>query len=180
MKVDELTEHAMRGHSQKKQVLEELENRSTRAARRLKETLVQSNAIGEPRKPNEAKTSSASRSSGQDRSGASRSKVLSTCKETFSEHESKPEKVNSDLSARFEILRATFTVEGELLARWGMTEDIPPEIEDRVFALWRKRLSNLPDDRGRSLRRLDEDLVSLSEERAQRQVFRERGAHGSR
>ncbi len=43
----------------------------------------------------------------------------------------------SDLSMRYETLRATFTEEAEILARWGVTAGLPPSMREVVFSEWR-------------------------------------------
>jgi hypothetical protein len=62
----------------------------------------------------------------------------------------------------FELLRETFTLEAEILARWGMTPAVPKEIEKLVFAEWRKLLKGGPDDRGRSIETLEKDISKLA------------------
>ncbi len=62
----------------------------------------------------------------------------------------------------FELLRETFTLEAEILARWGMTPAVPKEIEKLVLAEWRKLLKGGPDDRGRSIETLEMDISKLA------------------
>lgn len=70
-----------------------------------------------------------------------------------------------DLETRYQLLRATFTSEGEILARWGMTASLPAEMEAAVFQTWRSRLAAGPDEMGRDLMQLAQDLERLSMER---------------
>jgi hypothetical protein len=44
------------------------------------------------------------------------------------------------LEARYEALRQTFTEEAELLARWGATPLLPPELRRGLFDAWAARL----------------------------------------
>jgi hypothetical protein len=177
--VQELSDHSTRGDFERKLVLEELEFRTTRAARRLKESLMQAGTVSTPQKPNETTNNSRERppkkpqggsrpEQGQPAPGCARSGVVPRLGG-----------VDTELTSRFEILRATFTVEGEILARWGLTEEIPPEIEDEVFSLWRKKLSDSPDNRNRTRRQLEEDLERLAAERSQRDIFLGKSADGS-
>lgn len=69
------------------------------------------------------------------------------------------------LFAAYESIRATFTVEGELLARWGMTPELPGDLQDLIFEEWRKRLPDSPSHSGRSLKALAEDRIRILRER---------------
>ena len=62
----------------------------------------------------------------------------------------------------FELLRETFTLEAEILARWGMTPTLPKEIKKLVIVEWRKLLKGGPDDRGRSIKMLELDMLKLA------------------
>ena len=62
----------------------------------------------------------------------------------------------------FELLRETFTLEAEILARWGMTPTLPKEIKKLVIVEWRKLLKGGPDDRGRSIKKLELDMLKLA------------------
>lgn len=46
------------------------------------------------------------------------------------------------LQQKYETLRATFTLEAELLAKWGMTPAMPLDLQNLVFDEWCKRLSH--------------------------------------
>jgi len=70
--------------------------------------------------------------------------------------------VNRSLEQTYETLRETFTFEAETLARWGVTPLLPEEIRRNVFDHWRARLTNIPDERGRSIETLERDLARLA------------------
>lgn len=71
----------------------------------------------------------------------------------------------SALALRYESLRATFTVEAELLARWGMTPLLPHHLQDLVFDEWLKKLKD--GQHGRlSISALNADRARIAEERA--------------
>ena len=40
------------------------------------------------------------------------------------------------LEARYELLRATFSEQGAVLARWGLTESMPADLLAKVVSLW--------------------------------------------
>lgn len=60
-----------------------------------------------------------------------------------------------------ELLRATFSEPGEILARWGMTESMPRDMRDEVFRLWRERLQTGDQHLGRTSTRLAETVSRL-------------------
>lgn len=66
---------------------------------------------------------------------------------------------------RYEDLRLTFTVEAELLARWGMTPSMPQSMQEMTFAEWRKRLQRGADTLGRSVQTLEADQLRIADER---------------
>jgi hypothetical protein len=70
--------------------------------------------------------------------------------------------VDRSLQQAFELLRESFTLEAEILARWGMTPTLPKVIVQSVFTAWRKVLKSGPDDRGRSLELLEQDMAELA------------------
>lgn len=70
-----------------------------------------------------------------------------------------------DFQKRYRALRETFTLEGEILARWGMAGSIPREIEEAVFRLWAKLVKVEEDEFGRSVLILQRDIKVLNEER---------------
>lgn len=63
---------------------------------------------------------------------------------------------------RYELLRETFTFEAEIMARWGVTPTLPKEMAQSVFTAWRKLLKSGPDERGRSLELLEQDMAKLA------------------
>jgi hypothetical protein len=65
----------------------------------------------------------------------------------------------------YESLRATFTAEAELLARWGMTPAMPLDLQDIVFEEWRKRISGAPSQSMPSAEALSEDQIRIVRER---------------
>lgn len=71
-----------------------------------------------------------------------------------------------DFQKRYRALRETFTLEGEILARWGMSGSIPRKIEEAVFGFWAKLVKVEEDQFGRSVLSLQRDLKVLNEERA--------------
>lgn len=66
------------------------------------------------------------------------------------------------LEQAFELLRETFTLDAEILARWGMTAAMPDDLRKLVIAEWRKVLKAGADDRGRSVEMLEIDLAKLA------------------
>ena len=70
-----------------------------------------------------------------------------------------------EFEKHYRVLRETFTLEGEILARWGMTAAIPRDLEAKVFELWAKLVSVDEDDFGRSVVSLQRDIKILKEER---------------
>jgi hypothetical protein len=72
-------------------------------------------------------------------------------------------------------MRATFTAEGEILARWGMTESLDAQIQEAVLGMIRERLStsSMPD--GRGLEDLNRDVARLAHLRSQRTDQSHRG-----
>lgn len=45
------------------------------------------------------------------------------------------------LEARYELLRATFSEQGAVLARWGLTESMPNDFITKVMQLWLEKFS---------------------------------------
>lgn len=62
----------------------------------------------------------------------------------------------------FEILRRTFTTRSEILARWGLNENLPKDLQEVVFAQWEKTLTQIPDSLGRSIEKLVADRATLA------------------
>lgn len=71
----------------------------------------------------------------------------------------------TELKSRHDLLRATFTIEGEILARWGMTNSIPRDFEILIFDLWSKDINATGDLFGRTSSQLSSDLEKLQKER---------------
>jgi len=59
-------------------------------------------------------------------------------------------------------LQATFSEEGELLARWGMTPSLPLLLQETVMAGWRDLLRNSPTADGRTLVNFERDIARIS------------------
>lgn len=76
-----------------------------------------------------------------------------------------PSSQYASLAHRYECLRATFTVEAELLARWGMTAQLPVDMQELVFCEWNKKLSAGKHE-GLSSEALEADRVRIAQERA--------------
>ena len=150
------------------EAIHELSFRKTRAAKRFLDEL---NGCGPPGQSSRAQETSSEKSS-KDRVRSER--VASTGSKQVPKTSIRPTSTSTvvdpqerDLEQRFELLRSTFTIEGEILARWGMTSSMPPEIEAQVFSSWRKSLEQgSVDSLGRSIVSLEEDLKRLAEERA--------------
>lgn len=68
-----------------------------------------------------------------------------------------------DIATQFAALRATFTAEAEILARWGLTCAMPEDIVQLVLKNWANRVTDEPDDFGRSRTSLSRDSARLSE-----------------
>ena len=71
----------------------------------------------------------------------------------------------TELKNRHDLLRGTFTIEGEILARWGMTNSIPRDFEVFIFDLWSKNINATEDMFGRTSLQLSSDLEKLQNER---------------
>ena len=71
----------------------------------------------------------------------------------------------TELKNRHDLLRGTFTIEGEILARWGMTNSIPRDFEILIFDLWSKNINATEDLFGRTSSQLSSDLEKLQNER---------------
>lgn len=69
-----------------------------------------------------------------------------------------------DLEERFELLRQTFALEGEVLARWGMTPALPREFRKLVFDLWVEWLRDGGTDAQRTPERMEQDIRKLEAE----------------
>jgi len=70
-------------------------------------------------------------------------------------------------------LRATFTPRGELLARWGMTDLMPQEMIETVFAVWKTRLGSVGTAGGGHVNDLERDMTHLKHLPRATKQFRE-------
>lgn len=68
-----------------------------------------------------------------------------------------------DIKTQFAALRATFTAESEILARWGLTSAMPEDMVQLVLENWAGRVTDEPDDMGRSRTSLSRDSARLAE-----------------
>lgn len=66
-----------------------------------------------------------------------------------------------DIMEQLEVLRTTFTLESEILARWGITAALPCDLRRSVLQQWDRIVSDEPDHLGRSRARLAADIESL-------------------
>ena len=69
--------------------------------------------------------------------------------------------VDNELTYRYEALRQTFTVKGSLLSRWGMTELMPNEFMQEIVKLWSTKISDTPDQYGRTKELLSKNMLDL-------------------
>lgn len=72
---------------------------------------------------------------------------------------------HAQLKKRYDSLRRTFNVEGEILARWGMTSAMPEALEAIVFDIWSKSVTADDDEFGRTSAQLAIDMEKLKVER---------------
>ena len=99
------------------------------------------------------------------------SKLLVQVNEKLGVSQEKPEDLSiwkheyMNIKKRHDSLRATFTIEGEILARWGMTGSIPRELEEKVFEYWSKSTTSTEDEFGRTSTQLGRDIEKLQLER---------------
>ncbi len=112
----------------------ELEHRQTRAARALLEKVVA--ALDGGTSP--TRTPAAPRASPSTRRGPAPAAPTPMDR-------SKQVAVQPVEPPDYELLRASFTTEAELLARWGMTSSLPDDLMSMVFDGWCSRLKDLPD-----------------------------------
>jgi hypothetical protein len=63
----------------------------------------------------------------------------------------------------YEHLRATFSEEGELMARWGMTPSLPRPLQETVVGGWRDLLRDSPTTDGRTLVNFERDIARILE-----------------
>jgi len=69
----------------------------------------------------------------------------------------------SNADCRCKELRATFTEEGELLARWGMTPALPDAAREATVAAWREILKTATTLDGRTITHFDRDMARAAE-----------------
>jgi len=69
------------------------------------------------------------------------------------------------IKKRYELLRQTFDVQGEVLSRWGMTSAMPDELQKLVFDYWSNAVTENEDRFGRTTIKLKADQEILLSER---------------
>jgi hypothetical protein len=79
-----------------------------------------------------------------------------------------PTIVYEENAVAYESLRNTFTEEGEILARWGMTPTLPDAIMKKIFEMWKEHLSKSKDSMFRTLLQLESDQAKLQKIRTAR------------
>ena len=133
------------------QVIEELRHRSTAGARKLLATL-------EKGEPSRSPATSARMRQAQGRGRAPGESEVFAPAPT-------PDVSSAvrDAEITLLILRETYTESAEILARWGATSLLPPDMCEELFSSWRRKLSETPDRLGRCVSRLDQDVRRLSE-----------------
>ena len=65
------------------------------------------------------------------------------------------------LKASYELLRLTFTEQGELLARWGLTESMPVDLLEKIRFMWIEKLTSGYGHAIQTLEQLDKDFKQL-------------------
>lgn len=163
MKIDQLEELARSSSDDsdvRRRLLAELEYRTNRRAQRLRSQLEGTNPLdagSATRAEPHAKPSVITPFSKGCTHEPPNDATCPTSQSSADEHES--------LLRTFESLRATFTVEAELLARWGMTPALPQEIQDLVFEEWIKRLTSPGNESKRIVESIAEDRIRIVRER---------------
>jgi hypothetical protein len=141
-------------------LIAELEHRKTPKARELRSRLQKTSRMTGPQSarpfPDSTNLGQTARSPGVTNQTEKRETAGSDV--TSAQYES--------LRHRYELLRQTFTVEAEVLARWGMTAAMPQDFQELVFGEWMKWLSENPDESGRTAPALQEDRLRIGRERA--------------
>ena len=82
--------------------------------------------------------------------------------------------------ARYDALAATFSEEGQILARWGMTERMSRDLQDYIFSRLLDDLKISPDTWGRTSDDLERDQAALSALRNRRPPAEQRRHSGRR
>ncbi|AMB39659.1 MULTISPECIES: hypothetical protein [Paenarthrobacter] len=85
-------------------------------------------------------------------------------------NDSGPSQDYESLKRKYETLRATFTLEAEILARWGMTPLLPADLQIQVFDAWEGRLMGSMDSLIRTPERLLADRERIALERKARGI----------
>ena len=138
-----------------KDVLSELEHRTTAGARRLKRELLNA-------RPHLASTATVQNSKPSAKGAARQS--------SGRRHDSHlpTSIVYEENAVAYEFLRNTFTEEGEILARWGMTPLLPEDMMKKIFEMWRVHLKKNKDSMFRTVQQLESDqekLLKISKQR---------------
>jgi hypothetical protein len=148
--IDQLEQLAEKSRSDlvlKRDLILELESRKNSRAKALKKKLEEGPAagaaIGAPK-------SRASASGGATRKSVSNPETVLA-----------PRLTEQAIIDDLELLRQTFTESAEILSRWGMTESMPEDLRDLVFASWAKRLAKASLPHGRTILRLKQDQKKL-------------------
>ena len=129
------------------EIIDELGNRKTQAARRyLAELHEKFPRHAEPAKA--AKSKQAAKRAVARASTPSRAPRVLDGPTVFTYEEN---------SVAYEFLRNTFTEEGELLAKWGMTPTLPGEFIEKIFDQWKEYLSKNTDLMFRTIEQLNLD-----------------------
>jgi hypothetical protein len=141
------------------EIRHELSHRSTKKARELlarlaegsSQTATDSPTPARPRKALLDGTRRPSESSGSEGPSAMPTETLerSDC--------------SREVLEQLDVLRTTFSLESEILARWGVTETLPCEIRQMVLRHWGGIVTDEPDRLGRSTTRLASDIRRLDE-----------------
>jgi hypothetical protein len=69
------------------------------------------------------------------------------------------------LSYAYTALRSVFSIEGELMATWGMTPLMPASMQEEVFRMWAEHVDGSTGDPRHSAARLVRDREALANER---------------
>ncbi len=125
-------------------ILDELRHRTTKASQKLRVELTNGKFIP----------------------GPARSKTYGSHKDSDGAPAESAVTPQQTADQRFEVLRSTFTLEAEILARWGVTPLLPAGLLGVVIEGWRSSLTMSPDVFGRSLGTLESDLARLAAETA--------------
>lgn len=185
LKVGELAELANGSNTNRELVVAELQHRKTPTARRLLAVLDRSDPAVEETELGFASLHTERQAERKFSSRVDRRSGRHANREAASPTEGddpgqRSQQIGTDaaLQARYQSLRATFTMEGEILARWGITAGMPGEFQIEVFDMWRTLLTEGPDRHGWSLADLEADVRSLSAERGPYPMLKGRHRNG--